>query len=73
MRKFVKIAFVATNAVVIIAGAANAREDYSNIERQVTAREFRAQDYDTQQPSRRSASEQTRAWAGLRRGWRPVK
>lgn len=52
MRKLVKIAVAATSAVVVIAGAANAREDYGNIDRQVTAREFRAQAYDTQQPSR---------------------
>jgi hypothetical protein len=53
MRKLVKIAVAATSAVVVIAGAANAREDYRNIERQVTARDFRAQVYQTQQPSRR--------------------
>ncbi len=52
MRKFV-IAVVATSAVVVMAGTANAREDYSNIDRQVVAREFRAQAYDTQQSSPR--------------------
>ena len=54
MRKFVNIAFVATNAIVVIAGTAYAGEDYSNTERQVTARDFHAQYYDTQQSSRRS-------------------
>jgi len=48
MRKLVNIAFVAANAIVLIAGAANAGAD-----RQVSAREFRAQAYDTQQSSRR--------------------
>jgi hypothetical protein len=40
MRKLVKIA-AATSAVVVIAGAANAREGYRNVERQVTSRDFR--------------------------------
>ena len=52
MRKLFKIAFVATNAVVIVAGAAYAGADYRNIERQVTARDFQAQYYRTGQPSR---------------------
>ena len=52
MRKFVKIAFVATNAVIIMAGAAYARDDYRNTERQVTARDFQAQYYRYGQPSR---------------------
>jgi hypothetical protein len=54
MRKLVNIAFVAANAIVLIAGAAYAGADYRNTERQVTARDFQAQYYDTQQSSRRS-------------------
>ena len=52
MRKLVKIAFVATNAVLIIAGAAYARDDYRNTERQITARDFQAQYYRAERPSR---------------------
>ena len=52
MRKLINIAFVATNAVVIIAGAAYARADYRNTERQVAARDFQAQYYRTGQRSR---------------------
>jgi len=47
MRKLVNIAFVAANAIVLIAGAANAGAD-----RQVSAREFRAQYNRYGQPSR---------------------
>jgi hypothetical protein len=52
MRKLVKIGFVATSAVVIIAGAAYARNDYRNTERQVSARDFQAQYYRSGQPAR---------------------
>ena len=52
MRKLVKIAVAATSAVVVIAGAANAREVYRNVERQVPAREFRSVVDHTQRSSR---------------------
>jgi hypothetical protein len=53
MRKFVKIAAAAASLIFVIAGVANAREDYRNVERQVTAREFRSVVDQTQRPSRR--------------------
>ena len=53
MRKLVNIAAGAASALVVIAEAANAREDYRNVERDVTAREFRSVVDHTQRPPRR--------------------